>query len=219
MNKPIFVLAIAGILACMGCTREPSGGQAEDVGRAAAAALAVDLPARVQATNAASGNRTASHPTGNDRAAGKPRFPALLDAEQGVVDGAGLSVAKVAKVIRTEEFARFVQRLSSESGADPLAQDLTAAERERWTARLGNRAALSAFACGLTVCAGSIALGADTALYDAIAEEFLANGTQGGSLLDYRVDLGNGDFEQRFVMSVDPAVDGVTFEGRGPARP
>lgn len=152
------------------------------------------------------------------KVATRPRFAEILPSENRVIEGKGLSVSKVTGIIKTDQFAKFVAQLSVESAIDPLAQDVTASERARWENQLAGEAPLRDFACGLSVCAGRIELGSNTALYDRISDEFLKNGSQGGSLLDYRVDLGNGNFEQRFVISHDPSVGGITFGGGLPVN-
>jgi hypothetical protein len=53
-------------------------------------------------------------------------------------------------------------------------------------------------------------MGKDSSVYKAFSDNFLANGPANASLLDYPVTLDNGDLEQRFVMSVDPNLKGIT---------
>lgn len=218
MNKLILSFAVGSALACAGCSRGPDVASGPVSQQVDLAEVGDEVPA-VQSTHSVATTQAVSATTVVEGgSAVPPRFPALLKTERTVVEGSGLSVAKVTSFIKTNKFDEFVSQLSSDSGVDPLAQDLTRAERERWVNRLGGQASLSQFACGLTVCAGSISLGANTALYDRIVDEYLKSGSHGGSLLDYRVNLGNGNFEQRFVMSVDPKVNGITFDGHPPVR-
>lgn len=215
-------LVIAVLTACClvtGCQKGNPANTATD--RAAATSVQADssgLVAGVTATNSAvvaPKPAQRAHAVSNNTKT--PRFADMLPSERRVIDGAGISVPKVTKVIKTDDFSKFVQGLAVESAADPLAQDLTIAERSRWESQLGREARLKDFACGLSVCAGSIELGRNVALYDRISDSYLSNGTQAGSLLDYRVNRGNGNYEQRFVMSVDPAISGITFNARQPA--
>ncbi|GAB3368936.1 hypothetical protein GCM10027431_15230 [Lysobacter rhizosphaerae] len=215
MNKLLLMLAIGSALACAGCNK----GLTEDRGATAATeapAEMKDVLAEVQATNSVVVTVPAQAPAAGNTAAPQPRFPALLSSERTLMESDSLSAAKVTQIIKTDKFDKFVDRLKSDAAADPLAQDLTLAERKRWEGKLGDKASLGEFACGLSVCAGTIGLGGNTAFYDGIVDDFLQNGPQGGSLLDYRVDLGNGSYEQRFVMSLDPTVRGVTFNGQAP---
>lgn len=216
MNKLLIALAVVGALACAGCDK----GRAEDRGRTIAIETSSEMKgvlAQVQATNSAVVTVPDQAPAAGGTAA-PPRFPALLNSERTLMESDSLSAAKVTQIIKTDRFEEFVEQLGSDAAVDPLAQDLTLAERKRWEAKLGDKAALREFACGLSVCAGTIGLGGNTAVYDGIADDFLQNGPQGGSLLDYRVDLGNGSYQQRFVMSLDPAVHGVTFNAHAPAK-
>lgn len=209
------IVAVATICATVGCEKtaqesiSPSDSQGiSEQSNAAVHADGVKATTSTVATPAATGARLTFVP------ASGARFPEMLPSERSVIDGAGISVAKVTAVIKTDDFGKFVRDLANESAADPLAQDLTALERKRWEGKLGGEARLRDFACGLSVCAGSIALGNNVGVYDRISDDYLSNGTQPGSLLDYRLDRGGGDYEQRFVMSVDPAVAGITFDKR-----
>jgi hypothetical protein len=210
MNKLILAFAVGCAVASASCNRHEGDRRS---GATDASGLAdAQLPVNgVQATNSAVVGKVESSGSAGAPARARPRFGTLLASEATVIEGEGLSVARVTQVITGREFPRFVEKLAAEAATDPLAQDLVAAERKRWEGKLAGRGSLGSFACGLSVCAGSIDLGANTAAYDEIANDYLAHGSQGGSLLDYRVDRGDGTFEQRFVMSVDPAVSGVTF--------
>ena len=65
------------------------------------------------------------------------------------------------------------------------------------------------------MCAGTISLGKNSSVYRKFSDHFLENGPANASLLDYPITLDSGDFEQRFVMSVDPDLKGITI----PVRP
>lgn len=209
------IAAVATICLAVGCEKTAQQSltpiDSQSIGEHSKAAVHVG---GVKATNSAVATPATTGPRSTSVPASGSRFAEMLLSERSVIDGAGISVAKVTRVIKTDDFGKFVRDLANESAADPLAQDLTALERKRWEGKLGSEARLRHFACGLSVCAGSIALGDNVGVYDRISDDYLSNGTQPGSLLDYRLDRGGGDYEQRFVMSVDPAVAGITFDKR-----
>jgi hypothetical protein len=216
--KRIFGVAVVVTCALVGCNEQKNEG-----------ALAIahtrpgtgpilsestsDVPVGVQATNRAT--RAQGDSIARNTAMSAPRFNSTLPAERDVISGSGLSVAKVTRIIRTREFEKFLDQLRSEADQDPLAQDATTAQGDVIRKQLDHTAALRDFSCGLSVCAGIVELGKTPSAYDRFADAYLAGVGQTGSLLDYRVDLGGGRFEQRFVMSYDPAVNGITFPGSG----
>ena len=215
--KKVFPAVALIALACIGCGRQ----EQEAIGMPGAA---VDTQTRAETFSGLQATNTAVVSEGSNSgpataAPVRPRFDTLLASERRVIEGDGLSVSRVTQVISNQGFGKFVAKLAAEAASDPLAQDLAAAERKRWETQLAGQAVLGEFACGLSVCAGSIELGANTAVYDRIADDYLRNGTTGGSLLDYRVERGDGTFQQRFVMSVDPTVDGLTFDNPPGGKP
>lgn len=142
-------------------------------------------------------------------AAADTRFPALLHSEKPLLEQGGLSASRVAEVIRTPAFNRLLAELEEEVARDPLAQDVTTAQRRQWERWREGQATLHAFACGLSLCVGTVRTGGDGSGYALAAKRFLAHGPPGSSLGEHRVDLGNGLYEHRFVMTHDPAVKGV----------
>ena len=141
----------------------------------------------------------------------EPPTQATLPSESLVIQGNAVSTAKVGGLIRSEKFDAFVSKLASESYANPLSQDVTAMEKERLENFFGAKGAIRNFACGTGICAGTITLGKDPSVYKKFSDDFLANGLANASLLDYQVQLDNGEFEQRLVMSVDPNLKGVAI--------
>ena len=133
-----------------------------------------------------------------------------LSSESLVLQAGSVSTEKVGNLLQSERFDAFVSRLSAESNKNPLAQDVTAMEKKGLEDFFGAKANLRNFACGTSICAGTVAMGKDSSVYKAFSDNFLANGPANASLLDYPITLDNGDLEQRFVMSVDPGLKGIT---------
>jgi hypothetical protein len=171
-----------------------------------------DAHIKVEATNGPVA-RAARQYSARQPSAGRarPRMP----SEELVIQSEEVSAGKVGRLIRSEKFDAFVDRLSSESNRSPLAQDATEMERKSIEEFFGDKGRLRNFACGTSVCAGTIAMGKDASAYRKFSDHFLENGPANASLLDYPITLDNGEFEQRFVMSVDPDLEGITI----PVRP
>lgn len=211
MNKLILALAIGCSLIGSGCKKEQAErATALSMAHAVTPSEASEASPASQAPGSSVVTQSRSNASGAGMGNQKQRFPSFLSAEMAVIESGGLSVDKVAPIIQTEMFSKFIDRLAAEAATDPLAQEVAVAERARLDRQLKGQAHLREFACGLSVCAGSIYLGSNTAVYDSMVDNFITDGTQAGTFLDHRFDLGSGKFEHRFVMSLDPEISGIT---------
>jgi hypothetical protein len=165
---------------------------------------------KVEATNSAIVQATQQSVSSQTSMQSPPHVQSNLPSESLVIQAGGVSTEKVGNLLQSGKFDAFVSRLSAESNKNPLAQDVTAMEKKGLDDFFGEKANLRNFACGTSVCAGTVAMGKDSSVYKAFSDNFLANGPANASLLDYPVTLDNGDLEQRFVMSVDPNLKGIT---------
>lgn len=209
MRNVALILLITGALGAVGCKREAAAPIATPAitkfDEVATPEEREGLPA-VQATNSPAQRRVQPADI-----TGPKRFPALLSAEKAVIESDALSPRRISPLIESDGFGKYIDYLANQAAGDPLAQDMTVAQQRRLERQLKGQAHLRQFACGLSICAGIIDLGSNTGVAKRIVDEFLANGAQegGGAIMDFQHDLGNGNFEQRFVMSLDPAISGI----------
>lgn len=172
----------------------------------------------VEATSGVYGSSDSQASTGTDLQS--RRMTAMLPTERTFLRDNAISVEAVGGVIKSKDFHKIVQQLSLESAKDPLAQDVSDLQKQTLTERLTDIGHLDTFACGLTVCAGSIDIGNDVDGYQSFVTNSNSNPSNTYSYMDYLADAGNGNFEARFVMSVDPGVN--SHSGRtnpSPRRP
>jgi hypothetical protein len=211
MRQAVLFVAIAIVF--MGCSCSKSNGVSTKGGTEARNAIpSSDLQNpnfKVEATNSAVSHGSSQGISHRVVAQNQPQV--TLPSESLVTQADTVSTEKVGRLIQSSKFDAFVSKLASESYANPLAQDVTALEKERLENFFGKNGVLRNFACGTGVCAGTIALGKDSSFYKKFSDDFLENGPANASLLDYQVKLDNGEFEQRLVMSVDPNLHGVTI--------
>ena len=145
---------------------------------------------------------------------GSNRLMTLLPTEQTFLRNGSVSVDAVGRVIQTREFGKVVQQLALESATDPLAQDMSKLQSQQLKRNLEGVGHISAFACGLTICAGSIDIGNNLESYQQFVDASNKNPSGSYSYMDYLAETGNGNFEARFIMSIDPNANGVTGRGR-----
>lgn len=206
-------LWIAAIFCLAACSqRQPQEHQGTNDAGQSTASLEEQIGSfEIRATNSA----VAQKNVGNMHQAPSPsRNKPMLSAERSVVEPGGLSVRKIASLMKSNDFEKFLEDLRTEAATDPLAQDLTAAEKKKLERDFNGRANIRSFACGLSICAGVIELGDTPAVFDEFAKNFLDSGPATASLLNYRVDLGNGQFEERFIISADPSIQGIAVPPR-----
>lgn len=146
------------------------------------------------------------------RAIGRAGDATYLPAERRLLQGDHLSAAAAEAMLKSDRFIDRVREFEAEAARDRDAQDLTNAYRKQVEQALAE-GRLMAFACGLSVCAGSIRTPSAQAYAD-WSEAFASNpGAPIYSQVDYPVERAEGDYENRFVISIDPAANGVTAPG------
>jgi hypothetical protein len=210
MRQAVLFAAIA--MAFIGCSCSKSNRTTVQEGEEARAVTSSGLQRpdlKIEATNS-----VVSHASSQgvpSQTVGQNRSHVTLPSESLVTQANAVSTDKVGRLIQSDNFDAFVNKLASESYANPLAQDVTALEKQALENFFRDKGTLRNFACGTGVCAGTIALGKEPSSYNKFADNFLENGPANASLLDYQVKLDNGEFEQRLVMSIDPNLNGVTI--------
>jgi hypothetical protein len=210
MRRAITCMALACMFFQSACSKPAAPAVGEARGKQLAAAVAPEetVDFKIEATNSAIVRP--SGPDASPMALPRKAIP-VLPSESLVIQSGGVSADRVGSIIRSDRFDGFVSRLAEESNKDPLAQEVAALEKKDIEDFFGDRAYLRNFACGTSVCAGTVAMGRDATIYRQFSDHFMEAGPPNASLLDFPVKLDNGEFEQRFVMSVDPDLKGVRF--------
>lgn len=139
-----------------------------------------------------------------------PPHYAYLPTEQAfMVDGAtNLDAMQVA--LHQKDFSKVVESFGSDTGKDPSAQDLTQlyhrliAEQVRDS---GARLAITGFACGLSICAGSMRYERQSDAFEGWVGVFFADRrTPSYNFVDSFVPLNPDESEGRFFFSIDPTL-------------
>lgn len=150
------------------------------------------------------------------------RPPAYLPTESAFLAHQGTSVSQeaVASALKSKDFDDLMLAMSSDMGGDSAAQDLTRIYRTAIERELGPGARLTSFACGTTLCAGSIhARGTNDAFSEWERNFGTTNGVPAYVLMTMVFDRGENYFENRFFFSTDPAANSVNVPaGSAPAR-
>jgi len=141
------------------------------------------------------------------------RQQALLATEARLMKDGSLWVPQITPLIKDDRsFRKLQEQLALEAARDPLAQDMTDAQRKAFMSRLDGKARLGNMACGLSLCVGVVDWGGNGKGLDDFTNAFLSDPSLSGySLVDYKVDLGKNNVEQRFVLSVDPGAQGIVM--------
>lgn len=116
-----------------------------------------------------------------------------------------LSVEQSDAVLGSDKaFGKTVREFEKDAGSRPEAQDLTAHYKQAITRSLDKDKSLGEFACGYSLCIGSVRT-ASAEAYEAWSEQFgmdAAAPTYSFSGLSKK--LGEHSYEGRFVFSTDP---------------
>lgn len=200
--------ALSACLIVTGCNLTPAGEAREDSNPAATndEQRGVDRNSGVGEANTPevknSGPLAVSNGTNS-------RPMAALPIERSLLRNGALSVEQVGRVIQTRDFAKLVERFALESATDPLAQDMTSLQSSTLERQLDGVGHLNGFACGLSLCAGSINIGRNIDGYQQFVDGSNKQPSNTYSYMDYLAETGDGMFEVRFIMSVDPAANGI----------
>lgn len=217
MNQTILLIAAICMTSLCSCSEHEDSVTNVSRDTQAASTASVQIQSadfKVEATNSAIAQATPEPVSSQTSMQSQPHDQPNLPSENLVIQAGGVSTEKVGNLLQSEKFDAFVNRLSAESNKNPLAQDVTAMEKKGLEDFFGEKANLRNFACGTSVCAGTVAMGKDSSIYKSFSDNFLANGPANASLLDLPITLDNGDLEQRFVMSVDPSLKGIRVPNR-----
>lgn len=213
-------LLLAGVCNS-GCSRQESSGGVN--GRKDANAHEDKAP--LQATtpsveNATQGNQKHSLPLDTQFPPQNPqRKRAYLAAESGLMRGSTVSAASASTTLRSKRFDQIAQEFTKESASDPNAQELTDTYKAGIQRDLGQDSILSDFACGLSLCIGAIKSHGDGS-YRTWSDAFFENPRLPSyNFVDFSMPLGGGNFENRFLFSVDPGVNGLTAPLHGSIVP
>lgn len=129
----------------------------------------------------------------------------------GVFDGGSLS-----STIRSGQFSKFVDALRSQSGSSPLATDINQMYGDaisEQVGKLGNEIQLRDFACGETICAGTIDSSSQNAWGAWLKDNASDPRTKAYVFTEHQIDNGNGSVEHRFIFSTDPGSKKISVTG------
>lgn len=133
-------------------------------------------------------------------------------------DSQSVAAQKVELTLRSEDFAEYVRRLGEEMARDREAQDLAKFYKDTIEQQL-DELQIDQFACGVSVCVGSVLDSAGNAKFDAWVKEFFNSpSTPHSSFIYLPLDRGDGVIENRFFFSSDPGVEGITSSSGGRPR-
>lgn len=144
--------------------------------------------------------------------ASPPRAVDRLPIENNFLHGTNVKGSAVFASLKSNQFGDVMREFERQTSRDPLAAEQTNTyERaiRQEVANAKNAMQLQDFSCGLRICMGSIR-STDQAQFDAWFKEFMAS----KSLPTYvatsdTVDVGGGNYEHRFLFSIDPTSNGV----------
>ncbi|WP_180880372.1 hypothetical protein [Stenotrophomonas maltophilia] len=157
----------------------------------------------VAPATAASARGTIPSSAGGGMSAGDSPY---LAAESVLMQDGALSVEQSDAILTSDKvFEKTVRAFADDAGKRPEAQDLTAHYRQAIARSLGKDESLGEFACGYSLCIGSVRIGSAEE-YEAWTEKFgldTAAPTYSFSGLSKKLDQRN--HEGRFVFSTDPA--------------
>lgn len=133
----------------------------------------------------------------------------FLATEATLVADRGVSAQVATELLSsTESLAKVIQKMERDASTSPEAQDLAKHYRSAVSRAVGTDGAVESFACGLSVCAGSV-----RSRLDVDQDAWISRLNDDGSALMYsyvdtaeRVGMVN---ESRFVFSTDPALNAI----------
>jgi hypothetical protein len=192
MRQAVLWLGIATVFIGCSCSRLDANSQDPKHTQHTITASGVPDPAdsHTAATDPALPDR--SSPGSSSLATARKQPQATLPSENLVIQGNAVSADSAGRLIRSEKFDAFVSTLAAESYANPLAQEVTAVEKEWLESFFGKKESLRNFACGTSICAGTIALGTDRSLYKKFSDDFLENGRHMGTCWITRLNWTTG---------------------------
>lgn len=224
MKLKVFVavgILLAGVVNA-GCSRRESSGGIAGVKDA----NFHEDKAPLQATTPSVENTTPSNPKHPLAQATQfpPQIPqqkrAYLASESRLLRGSAVSAASTFAALRSKRFDQIAQEFAKESASDPNAQELTDTYRASIQRDLGKDSILSDFACGLSLCIGAIRSHGENGSYRTWSDSFFENPRLPNyNFTEFSMPLGGGDFENRFLFSMDPGVSGVTAPLHGSIVP
>lgn len=161
------------------------------------------------------GSTTAAHAKRPARA--DPELPpqsvtGFLRTEESFVDHDGISTSMAMQILSSgDKLAKAIERMTADASGSMEAQDLSRHYRSALARAVGDKGDIASFACGLSICAGSVRTRTPEE-GDAWRYRFLDDSAARtyGNVSDVE-DLG-GVYETRFMFSTDPAVPALTIE-------
>lgn len=136
----------------------------------------------------------------------------LLSTEESFVDQDGISTSMAFQMLSSSEnLAKAIERMTADASGSMEAQDLSRHYRSAIARAVGDNGDIESFACGLSLCAGSVRTRTSDE-GDAWRYRFLDDSSARtyGNVSDVE-DLG-GVYETRFMFSTDPAVPALIIE-------
>lgn len=205
MDARAFLITMAAVLVA-GCTQDDvaAGGAAQaNAGSSPAAVQSAGSGQEVTPATDTSARGTIPSSPGGGMSAGDSPY---LAAESAMMQDGALSVEQSDAILVSDKvFEKTVQAFADDAGKRPEAQDLTAHYKQAIARSLGKNESLGEFACGYSLCIGSVRTGSAEE-YEAWTEKFgldAAAPTYSFSGLSKKLDQRN--YEGRFVFSTDPA--------------
>lgn len=205
MDARVLLITMAAVCVA-GCAQEDvaAGGTAQaNAGSSSAAVRNAGSGQEVAPATATSARGTIPSSAGGGMSAGDSPY---LAAESAMLQDGALSVEQSDAILASDKvFEKTVRAFADDAGKRPEAQDLTAHYRQAIARSLGKDESLGEFACGYSLCIGSVRTRSAEA-YEAWTEKFgldAAAPTYSFSGLSKKLDQRN--HEGRFVFSTDPA--------------
>lgn len=135
--------------------------------------------------------------------------PGFLAAESTLVADRGVSAQVATEVLSsTERFSKAIQTMERDALTSSEAQDLAVHYRSAVLRAVGSDGAVESFACGLSVCAGSV-----RSRLDVDQDAWISRLNDDTSALTFSyvdtVERIGGFNESRFVFSTDPALNAI----------
>ena len=217
MNHKFFAALVAAAAAIVGIVfhATPKTENFHDPGRRPLESKQTEAPASTavrQASLMADEKGLADASSGDvipDQSHAPAQYAYLPTEQKFMVEGAtNLDAVQVA--LHQEDFSKVIESFGSDTGMDPSAQDLTQIYRaliEEQVKYSGSRLAVTGFACGLSLCAGSMRYGSHSNAFEEWIQVFFEDKrTPSYNFVDSFVGLSPEENEGRFFFSIDPTL-------------
>lgn len=168
-----------------------------------------------------------SHPNAQSREAGEMRDQTAqpsptrneqieLPVEQGLIVNGAISLGSIKAALRDPKFNNYILTLRQQGLTNPEAQETTATYRAALENRFKKspKVALTDVACGTVFCAGTVNLqtGSDP---NWVGLLFGENAMPSYGFVSNTLNLSGGNYEGRFVFSVDPGMNKMRLPRTG----